>query len=117
MSLPGPRSHPAFGVRATALKFLGPQAGAAGTVPWQRVLGSAGTISSRGPGTSGAERQRQALEAEGVVVTVGRTGDLRVDLTIYGWFPEVGTIDLPQSQVGGELDAHDQEHSNGEEID
>ena len=72
-----------------ALKFIAPN-----TLPpitWQRVLASSGTISSRGPGTSGADIQRQALEAEGVEVTTGRSGDLRVNLTTYGWFPEVGT--------------------------
>lgn len=69
-------------------------------VPWQRVLASAGTISSRGPGTSGADRQRQALEAEGVVVTAGRTAELRVNLVAYGWFPEVGSVDLPPRDAG-----------------
>ncbi|KAJ3502271.1 hypothetical protein NMY22_g18642 [Coprinellus aureogranulatus] len=61
-----------------ALKFLAPQANQ--PVPWQRVIGASGTISSRGPGTDGAQRQRQALEAEGVEVTTGRTGEMRVDL-------------------------------------
>ncbi|THH17573.1 hypothetical protein EUX98_g9100 [Antrodiella citrinella] len=63
-------------------------------IPWQRVVSSSGAISSRGPGTNGADLQRQALEAEGVETTVGRTGDLRVNMTTYGWFPEVGTIDI-----------------------
>lgn len=66
-----------------ALKFL-----PAGTnVPWHRVISSSGAISSRGPGTNGAERQRRALEAEGVEVLVGRTGELHVSLAEYGWFP------------------------------
>ncbi|EJD40875.1 MGMT family protein [Auricularia subglabra TFB-10046 SS5] len=66
-----------------ALKFLPP-----GTnVPWQRVVSSSGAISSRGPGTDGAQRQREALEAEGVDVTVGRTGELLISLATYGWFP------------------------------
>jgi methylated-DNA-protein-cysteine methyltransferase-like protein len=56
-------------------------------VPWHRVIGAAGTISSRGPGTQGAQRQRDALVAEGVEVTTGRTGDLRVDFGRWGWFP------------------------------
>ncbi|KAL0567955.1 Alkyltransferase-like protein 1 [Marasmius crinis-equi] len=56
-------------------------------LPWQRVIGSSGTISDRGPGTNGAQRQREELEAEGVEVTVGRTGEFRVDLRVYGWFP------------------------------
>lgn len=63
-------------------------------IPWQRVLSSSGVISSRGPGTDGANTQRQALEAEGVEVAVGRSGDLRVNLGEYGWFPEVGTVDI-----------------------
>jgi len=65
-------------------------------IPWQRVIGSSGTISSRGPGTNGAQRQREALEAEGVEVTVGRTGEFRVDLHTYGWFP--ASVQLPQTQ-------------------
>ena len=56
-------------------------------MPWQRVIASSGTISSRGPETDGARRQRDALEAEGVEVTDGRTGEMRVDLRMYGWFP------------------------------
>ena len=56
-------------------------------MPWQRVIGASGTVSSRGPGTDGAQRQRASLEAEGVEVTTGRTGEMRVDLAQYGWFP------------------------------
>ena len=64
-------------------------------MPWQRVVSSAGKISSRGPGTDGAQRQREALEAEDVEVRVGRglgTGagggnELLIDLAAYGWFP------------------------------
>ncbi|KIL00153.1 hypothetical protein PAXRUDRAFT_821942 [Paxillus rubicundulus Ve08.2h10] len=52
-----------------ALKFLSPDV--APPVPWHRVISAAGTISSRGPGTDGAHRQREALEAEGVEVTDG----------------------------------------------
>ncbi|KAK7034014.1 Alkyltransferase-like protein 1 [Paramarasmius palmivorus] len=66
-----------------ALKFLTDE-----TVPWQRVIGSSGTISSRGPGTNGAQRQKEALEAEGVEVD-----GLRVNLSTYGWFPD--RVDLP----------------------
>jgi hypothetical protein len=69
-----------------ALKFL-PE----GTdIPWHRVIASSGTISLRGPGTTGADRQRQALEAEDVVVSapgLGR-GLMRVNLAQYGWFPD-----------------------------
>lgn len=79
-----------------ALKFLQPDVG----VPWQRVLGSSGQISSRGPGTDGAQRQRAALEAEGVQVSVGRTGELIVNLHEFGWFP--ATLDLDDTSVAVE---------------
>ncbi|KAJ3810038.1 hypothetical protein F5876DRAFT_77159 [Lentinula aff. lateritia] len=55
-----------------ALKLSGP--GVAPPLPWHRVISSSGVISSRGPNTTGAERQKQALEEEDVEVTVGRTG-------------------------------------------
>lgn len=85
-----------------ALKFLGPQDQAQNPVPWQRVISAAGTISSRGPGTDGADVQRQALEAEGIEVTRGRTGELRVDMAQYGWFPDPGAVTLPDRTPGGE---------------
>lgn len=69
-----------------ALKLLDP--GHNPPLPWHRVISSSGAISSRGPGTNGAERQRQALEEEDIQVVVGRTGDLKVDLKVYGWFPD-----------------------------
>ncbi|KAJ3721304.1 6-O-methylguanine DNA methyltransferase [Lentinula guzmanii] len=69
-----------------ALKLAGPDV--TPPLPWHRVVSSSGSISSRGPGTSGAERQRQALEEEDVEVAVGRTGDLKVDFKTYGWFPD-----------------------------
>ncbi|KDQ49760.1 hypothetical protein JAAARDRAFT_42599 [Jaapia argillacea MUCL 33604] len=75
-----------------ALKFLSPNTNP--PVPWHRVISSSGTISSRGPGTDGAERQRQVLEAEGVEVRESRGGELKVDLGTFGWFPEPGSIDL-----------------------
>ncbi|KXN88392.1 Alkyltransferase-like protein 1 [Leucoagaricus sp. SymC.cos] len=72
-----------------ALKFLNP--GTNPPVPWQRVIGSSGTISSRGPGTDGARRQRDALVAEGVEVTETRDGEFKVSLRDHGWFPAVPT--------------------------
>jgi len=66
-----------------ALKFLGDD-----TVPWQRVIGANGTISSRGPGTDGAQRQAQALQVEGVDAQLSRGGQYTVSLAEYGWFPE-----------------------------
>ena len=59
-------------------------------MPWQRVVSSAGKISSRGPGTDGAQRQREALEAEDVEVRVGDgagANEFLIDLAAYGWFP------------------------------
>ncbi|KAF7332406.1 MGMT family protein [Mycena kentingensis (nom. inval.)] len=69
-----------------ALKFLSPAT--TPPVPWHRVVSSSGAISSRGPGTDGAQRQSDALEAEGVAVIAGPSGDRRVDLREHGWFPE-----------------------------
>lgn len=66
-----------------ALKFLGDA-----TVPWQRVIGASGAISSRGPGTDGAQQQAQALQAEGVDVQLTRGGQYTVSFAEYGWFPE-----------------------------
>ncbi|KDQ12042.1 hypothetical protein BOTBODRAFT_135226 [Botryobasidium botryosum FD-172 SS1] len=76
-----------------ALKFL--PGGQNNQVPWHRVVSSTGAISSRGPGTQWGLRQRQALEAEGVEVQDSRDGgDGRVSLATWGWFPEVGSIDI-----------------------
>ncbi|KAF6751916.1 MGMT family protein [Ephemerocybe angulata] len=83
-----------------ALKFLSPQTNP--PIPWQRVLGASGTISSRGPGSDGAQRQRDALEAEGVEVTVGRTGEMRVDLARFGWFPAPVTTAGGRRSTSGE---------------
>lgn len=87
-----------------ALKFL-PEGT---TVPWQRVIGSSGAISSRGPGTDGAQRQREALEAEGVEVSEGRGGEFKVDLRTFGWFPEsVEGAAQDEDPVEGAEDAED----------
>jgi methylated-DNA-protein-cysteine methyltransferase-like protein len=45
-------------------------------VPWQRVINSQGKISER----SGAERQRQLLEEEGVIFVKDK-----IDFKKYGW--------------------------------
>lgn len=79
-----------------ALKFLSPQTNP--PVPWHRVIGASGTISSRGPGTNGAEVQKDALEAEGVEVTLGRTGEFRVNLGEWGWFPAPAIDDPVRSE-------------------
>ncbi|KAI0694086.1 MGMT family protein [Cerioporus squamosus] len=94
-----------------ALKFVSPNA--TPPVPWHRVLASSGSISSRGPGTDGAARQRDALVAEGVEVTTTRAGDFKVDLRQYGWFPAVGSVDIGVDLEGeegaGEGDAEEGE--------
>ncbi|KAF8800735.1 MGMT family protein [Phlegmacium glaucopus] len=79
-----------------ALKLLPPNTNP--PIPWHRVIGASGTISSRGPGTTGAQRQRDALQAEGVEVTTGRTGEMRVNLSEFGWFPSIAELNLPQRE-------------------
>lgn len=76
-------------------------------MPWQRVIGASGAVSSRGPGTDGAQRQRDALEAEGVEVTTGRTGEMRVDLAQYGWFP----ASAPAAARGEEEDEEEEDQA------
>jgi methylated-DNA-protein-cysteine methyltransferase-like protein len=80
-----------IGARA-ALKFLSPNTQP--PVPWHRVVSSSGAISSRGPGTDGARRQRDALIAEGVEVGTSNTGEMRVDLGTWGWFPIIGSVSV-----------------------
>ena len=82
-----------FRASRPALKFLK----ADSDVPWQRVVSSAGKISSRGPGTDGAQRQREALEEEGVEVRVTPGGEFAVDFVRVGWFPDA--IDLQQHPI------------------
>ncbi|KKK26970.1 MGMT family protein [Aspergillus rambellii] len=57
-----------------------------GNVPWQRVVNSKGMVSHRGPGS--AERQAEALRAEGVEVQSDSMGEFYVDFARYGWFPD-----------------------------
>ncbi|CAE7083203.1 unnamed protein product [Rhizoctonia solani] len=75
-----------------ALKFLPGDS----DIPWHRVIASNGTISSRGPGTTGADRQRDALQAEGVDVRHPAPGGglMRVSLAEYGWFPDPSEVQL-----------------------
>jgi methylated-DNA-protein-cysteine methyltransferase-like protein len=79
-----------------ALKFLPSNTNP--PIPWHRVIAASGTISSRGPGTDGARRQRDALVAEGVDVVQGRSGEFRVDLGRFGWFPPVHEAGLRESE-------------------
>lgn len=57
-------------------------------VPWQRVINAKGIISPRSQ-PSGALNQAAALQAEGVTVTTDALGELMVDFSQYGWFPNV----------------------------
>ncbi|KAI4526699.1 DNA binding methylated-DNA--cysteine S-methyltransferase [Schizophyllum commune Loenen D] len=86
-----------------ALKFVSPDVQP--PIPWYRVIGASGKISSRGPGTNGAQRQREELEAEGVAISVSRSGELRVDLREYGWFPAPGTVGGGQGAGAGQTHA------------
>jgi methylated-DNA-protein-cysteine methyltransferase-like protein len=69
-------------VNAEEYKAFGPRwvgsamAACPDEVPWQRVINSQGKISER----PGAARQRQLLEAEGVVFVKDK-----VDLKVYQW--------------------------------
>ncbi|KLO05814.1 MGMT family protein [Schizopora paradoxa] len=84
-----------------ALKFLDVNS----DIPWQRVVSSSGKISSRGPGTNGAQRQREALEDEGVEVRVTRENEFSVNFATYGWFPD--SIELEGG--GGEEEVQEED--------
>jgi methylated-DNA-protein-cysteine methyltransferase-like protein len=56
-------------------------------IPWQRVINSQGKISER----AGAQKQRQLLEAEGIVFDAKD----RIDLKKYGWSGK-DEEDIPQ---------------------
>ena len=97
---------------SSALKFLSPDANP--PVPWHRVLSSTGAISSRGPGTDGANRQRDALVAEGIDIVTTRSGELKVNLRQYGWFPAPGTIDIGvEAEEDGESEGNEGEQDGG----
>lgn len=76
------------------MKFLQP----GNDVPWQRVISSAGKISSRGPATAGAQIQRDALEAEGIEVRVNEMGEFKINWAEYGWFPATVDLNIQQMQ-------------------
>jgi methylated-DNA-protein-cysteine methyltransferase-like protein len=57
------------------------------TVPWQRIINSKGLISPRG--VDGATRQAIALRREGVTVERNAMGEYSIDLSNFGWFPEM----------------------------
>ena len=55
----------------------------------QRVISAKGLISPRADQGLGVARQRTRLEQEGVeVTTLAGAGGEKVDLRVYGWFPE-----------------------------
>ena len=60
-------------------------------VPWQRVINSQGKISER----AGAEKQRQLLEAEGIVFD----DKDRIDLKKYGWKGSAEDIEPTQPSL------------------
>ncbi|KAF5368087.1 hypothetical protein D9758_004358 [Tetrapyrgos nigripes] len=93
-----------------ALKFVGSDVDP--PIPWYRVISASGAISSRGPGTNGAQLQREALEAEGVEVTAGRTDELRVDLRTFGWFPTA--VELPATQDAQADNPNDDANTEGD---
>ncbi|KAI5864373.1 DNA binding methylated-DNA--cysteine S-methyltransferase [Durotheca rogersii] len=82
------------------LKHLPQDAGAPfnhDNVPWQRVINAKGMISPRSQ-PSGARGQAAALQEEGVIVTTGALGELMVDFSEYGWFPNELPSDLEDEQ-------------------
>ncbi len=77
LMLPPPAGVDFDSYRAFAPRWVGSaMAACPDDVPWQRVINSQGKISER----PGAQKQRQLLEAEGVVFV-----NDRVDLKKYGW--------------------------------
>ena len=65
--------------------------GPGGQLPWQRVLGAAGTISL--PPAAGGERQRRLLEAEGVLFR----GAFRVACDAF-WQPTAAELRALEAQ-------------------
>ncbi len=77
LMLPPPPGVDFDSYRAMAPRWVGSaMASCPDDVPWQRVINSQGKISER----PGAARQRELLEAEGVVFVKDR-----IDLKKYGW--------------------------------
>ncbi len=77
LMLTPPAGIDSAGYRAFGARWVGgAMANCPNDVPWQRVINSQGKISPR----PGAEKQRQLLEAEGVVFVKDK-----IDLGKYGW--------------------------------
>ena len=121
------------GLGIIALKFISPDTNP--PIPWQRVISSsgmlfyfiimwslrscmncsfittnAGTISSRGPGTQGAQIQKQILETEGIQIS----DSLHINLSQYGWFPPIGSVDVGVQGLPGVRDVEEGEVGEGE---
>jgi methylated-DNA-protein-cysteine methyltransferase-like protein len=86
---------PPMGVAFEAYKSFSPRwvggamAACPDDVPWQRVINSQGKISER----SGAEKQRQLLQEEGVIFVKDR-----LDMKKYGWRGP-GEADEPRQET------------------
>ncbi len=77
MLIPPPMGGDFDSYKAFSPRWVGgAMAACPGDVPWQRVINSQGKISER----SGAERQRELLEEEGVEFLKDK-----IDLKKYGW--------------------------------
>jgi methylated-DNA-protein-cysteine methyltransferase-like protein len=77
LMLPPPPGTEFEGYRVFGPRWVGgAMAACPDDVPWQRVINAQGRISQR----PGAEKQRQLLEAEGIVFVKDR-----IDLKKYGW--------------------------------
>ena len=77
LMLPPPMGVDFDAYRAQAPRWVGSaMAACPDEVPWQRVINSQGKISER----PGAQKQRELLEAEGIVFVKDR-----IDLKKYGW--------------------------------
>jgi methylated-DNA-protein-cysteine methyltransferase-like protein len=89
LMLPPPPGVDPDAYRAMAPRWVGSaMAACPGDVPWQRVINSQGKISER----PGAQKQRELLEAEGVVFVKDR-----VDLKKFGW-SGLDEADTPRQQ-------------------
>ncbi len=90
LMIPPPMDVPFESYKAFSPRWVGgAMAACPDDVPWQRVINSQGKISER----SGAERQRQLLEEEGVVFVKDK-----IDFKKYGWRGP-GEADEPRQET------------------
>lgn len=78
-----------------------------GNVPWQRVINSKGVISPRSQ-PSGARNQAAVLQAEGVTVSTDALGELSVDFSEYGWFPNSLPSEEADEEQGWDSESADE---------